>query len=423
MRRASRRASARRHSGAGASSTPSRSSCGSQPSVSVDEQLDERLRRRARIVVAAGDQRHEALAEARAEDRVDRVASSGARERKFVDSTPAAPVCREPRAPLAEQRDIGVAKAVDRLELVADGEQVAAVEGRRGSPSGARWCPGARPPSGSSKRSRPLRADLLVLRQQGARLELEVVEVDHPAAALERLVAPAERPRAAGPGARPPRRRAGRRRPPRRRAARRLVASLAGQTSALAAVAQGELRDAQRRRGDRPARQLCCGRELIERPIDRLGGRRGSELGGELASGARQRRRGGPLVMAHGRDAERRRSLAAAAQLVVDRVDRDAQLDDAERRGEVERAPSLVEPAGRARRRTPLAQRRPPGRRRARVKSGASPASTACERSSRAQKPWKVDTNAPRSRAPPRARRRRRAARGRARAARRPRDR
>ncbi len=181
-----------------------------------------------------------------------------------------------------------------------------------------------------------------MLRQQGTGLELEVVEVDHPAAAFERLVTPAEpleqavqerhrrhaEPVGAGLLIDP---------------ARGLVAFARGADQRARPVAQGELRDAQRRRCDRPARQLCGGRELIERPIDRPGGRRGSELGGELASGARQRRRGGRLVVAHRRNAERRRSLTAAAQLVIDRVDRDAQLEHAELRGEVEGS-VIVEP-------------------------------------------------------------------------------
>ena len=83
-------------------------------------------RRRRRLARAARDERLERLAEHGREGRVEDVQQLG--RRAEVGAQPAHPRRVELRAPLAEDLHVGVPEAVDRLELVADREQVPALE-------------------------------------------------------------------------------------------------------------------------------------------------------------------------------------------------------------------------------------------------------------------------------------------------------
>ena len=108
-------------------------------------------------------------------------------------------------ATLAEDLDIRVAEAVDRLHLVADGAEVAGVdrfEDRKLSPVDVLELVDHH----EVKAPRPAAADPLVF-EQSPGIELEIVEVEHRPPALDLLVAVAEgreqaveRPHGAGGG-------------------------------------------------------------------------------------------------------------------------------------------------------------------------------------------------------------------------------
>ena len=200
-RSASSRASARRHGWSPPCASPS--SIG--PLVPAlrgrDEQLDvrraggrvEREQPQRPVLVhrdllAAGAQRREALAQLGREGRVEHV-----QELLFgaeVDREPAHLLGRQRRRAVAEDRHVRVTEAVDRLELVADREQVVALE---------------RPQDPELDRVRvlelvdhdqleALRPALPRLRvgQQALRAQLEVVEVDRRPLGLRGVVGGAE---------------------------------------------------------------------------------------------------------------------------------------------------------------------------------------------------------------------------------------
>ena len=110
-----------------------------------DEQLDRVAEDRIREL-AGGGERLELVAELGAEQVVDRGEHLG--PRAVVAAS--ARARRPPLAPLAEDADVGVAEAVDRLELVADEEELrlsrARRRGGRSARTGAGSCPGTRRP-------------------------------------------------------------------------------------------------------------------------------------------------------------------------------------------------------------------------------------------------------------------------------------
>ena len=89
-------------------------------------QLERVVRRRGGLALAPGHERLEALAEDRRERGVEHVQQL--RRRAEVGPQAAHALGPQERAALAEDADVGVAEAVDRLELVADREQVPALE-------------------------------------------------------------------------------------------------------------------------------------------------------------------------------------------------------------------------------------------------------------------------------------------------------
>ena len=126
------------------------------------------------------------------------------------------------RAPLAEDPDVGVPEAVDRLELVPDEEQLVDRLARRPArrSTSSHW---SRFVSWNSstmierKRHCSLRAHRLVVAQQVAREQLEVLEVERRLRVLRGAVGARERARAAPGAGRGRAARARRAPPPRRR--------------------------------------------------------------------------------------------------------------------------------------------------------------------------------------------------------------
>ena len=97
-----------------------------RPAVLVGEQqLDQRGLFTA--FLARGDQRRVGIPEALAEDAVDRRDQRGAAA-EVVGQRDRGPLGVQPAAALAEDLHLGVAEAVDRLQLVADGEEVVALQ-------------------------------------------------------------------------------------------------------------------------------------------------------------------------------------------------------------------------------------------------------------------------------------------------------
>ena len=108
-----------------------------------DEQLD-RVAEDRIGELGRGGERLELVAEVRAEELVD--GGEHLRARAVVERQ--REQLRRLRAPLAEDADVGVAEAVDRLELVADEEHLgrpACAAGRRARTGGGS-CPGTRRP-------------------------------------------------------------------------------------------------------------------------------------------------------------------------------------------------------------------------------------------------------------------------------------
>ena len=153
---ATSRASARRHgcvANAGEAELALESS--SQPRVSVISSSTARVagdgvgieqpqRRRRAAGARPATSGANALAELGRERAVEHVEQLLARAE--VAREPAHALAPEPRAALAEDRHVGVAEAVDRLELVADREQVVALERLAARRAGAGSCPGTRRP-------------------------------------------------------------------------------------------------------------------------------------------------------------------------------------------------------------------------------------------------------------------------------------
>jgi hypothetical protein len=173
-----------------------------------DEQLDGLAEDRVREL-ARGGERLEVVAEVAPEEVVDRREHLRARAVVAGEHEPAALRL----APLAEHLDVGVTEAVDRLELVADDEDVPQHgPGRRSAASGVRRRRSWAPPGGSLSRpgageevdqvalesvrvlelvhhdraeaERLLVADLRMLAKEVPREELEVLEVERGLAAL-----------------------------------------------------------------------------------------------------------------------------------------------------------------------------------------------------------------------------------------------
>ena len=160
-----------------------------QPSLPVMQELDRRVflparRRRRRL------ERHEVLVEDRGRPGdVQRGEELGVRAE--VDrQRPRAVALGQRRPPGAEQRDVGVAEAVDRLELVADREQVLGAKR-----STMRSCSGLVSWNSSTMTAEapgPAVAHGRVVEEAVAR-ELEVGEVDGGTGALGRGVVAGER--------------------------------------------------------------------------------------------------------------------------------------------------------------------------------------------------------------------------------------
>ena len=133
-------------------------------------------------VLARGDQRRVGVPEALGEHGVDGGDQRGA-GRKLWANAIAAPSAATASA-RAEDLDFGVAEAVDRLEFVADGEEVVALQQfqqRELAAVGVLELVHHQ----QLQALRPREAHPLVPLQQIARAQLEVVEVERPARALE----------------------------------------------------------------------------------------------------------------------------------------------------------------------------------------------------------------------------------------------
>ena len=159
-----------------------------------DEQFDERLGRRGlvgevlprREPDSPGQQRREIRSEQRREDGVDGVEQLRV-PAEVVGQLERRVALAQRRPAVAEETDVGMAEAVDRLELVADGEQVVALE---------RVQDLHLPRVGVLELVDHHELEALgpgppqpdVARQQRARLDLQVVEVQRPALTLGRGV-------------------------------------------------------------------------------------------------------------------------------------------------------------------------------------------------------------------------------------------
>ncbi len=151
-----------------------------------EQHLDERAAGRGAALLPAAVYERREVGEATAEDGVDRLdhlrpAAEVAAQRKRAAGR------SELLAALAEQPHVGVAEAVDGLQLVADREQVAAVE-RAQDRELARVGVLELVDHQQLEALRPGHAQVRVLGEQRAREQLEVVEVDRHVAALELLV-------------------------------------------------------------------------------------------------------------------------------------------------------------------------------------------------------------------------------------------
>ena len=159
------------------------------------EQLDARLlgrvgREQAQLVrPAARHERREARSEQRREGGVDDV--EDLRTRTEVDRQPAHAVAAQRGAARAEDADVGVPEAVDRLRLVADREQVPALQRLEHvelEPVGVLELVD----HDQLEALRPARAQAVVAREQVAHAQLQVLEVDAGAGGLGRGVGAAE---------------------------------------------------------------------------------------------------------------------------------------------------------------------------------------------------------------------------------------
>ncbi len=160
------------------------------PSVDVGEQ---QLDRRALLVLACiratRDQRRHAR-EALGEDGVDDVEQPGTAA-EVVSQRQAAAALLQLIAPFAKEAHVGVPEAVDRLQLVADREQVLAIE-RAQDRELARIRVLELVDHQQLEALRPGRAHGLALEQQALSEQLQVVEVDGRARLLQPLIGEAE---------------------------------------------------------------------------------------------------------------------------------------------------------------------------------------------------------------------------------------
>ena len=258
---------------------------------------------------------------------------------------------------LAKALDGRVPEGIDRLERVADREEVVSVE-RADDPHLARVRVLELIDHQQIEALPRCRGDLRVLVKQPCRGELQVVEIGAAAGLLEQAEAPCElRQQLVQEGDR------SRREVIRERLGEGLACRVVGvglrAVERVAAARQLELGDRERA-GAARTQDLVAALEAVQCSPHGGGHRRLRERMLEFRTGACQARGRGGEVRSRRRLGKPRRFLAAAATLVEDRKQRASQLIDAERGSEVERLRSLL-PAREGLPEGLLAQARPLG--------------------------------------------------------------
>ena len=169
-RRASARASAWRHSGqSGRPAAISRASVLVLRPAAARRQQELHSRLATAAGILAGRRRARAVLPKRAPNAPLTTSSSAGRLRKLLGQAQARAARRELRAARAKELDVGVPEGVDRLQLVADREQVVARQRVTGSRAGARLVSWNSSTISRSKRCDHSRAHVLVVAQQVAR--------------------------------------------------------------------------------------------------------------------------------------------------------------------------------------------------------------------------------------------------------------